>query len=446
MISLADKAILSGADNHPPMLEKDMYDSWKSRMELYMLNRQHGRMILESFENSPLLWLTVEENGVTRLKKYSKLSTTKAIQADCDVKATNIIKLTVLYQDVELALEKQVKEMNNIVFKRNQFAQTVHMLTKPQFFYDHSTRQALGFQNPCYLKRAQQLKPKLYDGSVIQKTDAIVIHDSEETLMLEDESLQPEEPNLSSSTTLVEVPKELPKVSMAIEQHCVEKNKFQDKMKNVLKDNERLLEEAISVDIVNIVVHDHANSACKTVNEKVLVITSLKETLSELKGKAVVNKAENLHPIDPELLKIDVAPLAPKLRNNRTAHTDYLRHTQEETSTIREIVKSERLLNPLNTSLDYASAVAAMVVWQHGDDVVVRWCREDDVVGVKWRLWWWFRRWQRHVVASGVVDLIDREEGNVFGVSRKSSPKKFSGGGGWPEPAGVGGGVVLCVL
>nr|GFD43941.1 hypothetical protein [Tanacetum cinerariifolium] len=37
MASLADKAILSGADNRPSMLEKDMYDSWKSRMELYML-------------------------------------------------------------------------------------------------------------------------------------------------------------------------------------------------------------------------------------------------------------------------------------------------------------------------------------------------------------------------------------------------------------------------
>nr|GEX94856.1 hypothetical protein [Tanacetum cinerariifolium] len=91
MTSLDDKAILSGADNHPPMLEKDMYDSWKSRMELYMLNRQHGRMILESVENGPLLWPTVEENGVTRLKKYSELSATEAIQADCDVKATNII-------------------------------------------------------------------------------------------------------------------------------------------------------------------------------------------------------------------------------------------------------------------------------------------------------------------------------------------------------------------
>ncbi|GKA41718.1 hypothetical protein Tco_0734378 [Tanacetum coccineum] len=91
MTTLADKAILSGADNRPPMLEKDMYDSWKSIMELYMMNRQHGRMILESVENGPLIWPSIEENGVTRPKKYSELSPTEAIQADCDVKATNII-------------------------------------------------------------------------------------------------------------------------------------------------------------------------------------------------------------------------------------------------------------------------------------------------------------------------------------------------------------------
>nr|GEV61648.1 hypothetical protein [Tanacetum cinerariifolium] len=433
------------ADNHPPMLKKVMYDSWKSIMELYMLNRQHGRMIIESVENGPLLWPTVEENGVTRPNKYSELSTTEAIQADCDVKATNIIlqglpsevyalvsthkvakelweRIQMLMQGTSLTKQeresknssnprqqatinngrviiqpiqgrqnyvttdpgiaetqstqyvvinnvayqaddldaydsecdeinsakialmanlshygsnnlvegtsfgKEVKEMNNIVFKRNQSAQTVHMLTKPQFFYGHSTRQALGFQNPCYLKKAQQLEPKLYDGSVIQKTDAIVIREYEETLMLEDESrskmlqkhkdpmmsekkvnTKPKsgnstESNLSTSTTIVKVPKELLKVSM----------------------------------------------------EKVLVITALKDTLSKLKGKAVVNEALSLHPINPELLKIDVAPLAPKLRNNRTASNDYLKHTQEEIATLREIVENERLLNPLNTSLDYA--------------------------------------------------------------------------------------------
>nr|GFA00057.1 ribonuclease H-like domain-containing protein [Tanacetum cinerariifolium] len=69
----------------------DLYDPWKSRMELYMLNRPHGRMILESVEQGPLIWPSVEVEGVTRLNKYSKLSAAETIQADCDVKATNII-------------------------------------------------------------------------------------------------------------------------------------------------------------------------------------------------------------------------------------------------------------------------------------------------------------------------------------------------------------------
>nr|GEX74128.1 hypothetical protein [Tanacetum cinerariifolium] len=91
-----------------------------------------------------------------------------------------------------------------------------------------------------------------------------------------------------------------------------------------------------------------------SLQEKVLVITALKETISNLKGKKVVTEAVSLNPIEPDLLKIDVAPLALKFRKNRTTHTDYIRHTQEEAATLREIVESEKLLNPLNTSLDYA--------------------------------------------------------------------------------------------
>nr|GEV11635.1 hypothetical protein [Tanacetum cinerariifolium] len=84
MTTLADKAILSGAENRPPMLEKHMYDSCKSIMELYMMNRQYGRMIFESVQNGPLIWPMIEENGVTRPSKYSKLTPAEAIQADCD--------------------------------------------------------------------------------------------------------------------------------------------------------------------------------------------------------------------------------------------------------------------------------------------------------------------------------------------------------------------------
>nr|GFA11664.1 pyruvate, phosphate dikinase regulatory protein, chloroplastic [Tanacetum cinerariifolium] len=89
-----------------------------------------------------------------------------------------------------------------------------------------------------------------------------------------------------------------------------------------------------------------------SLQEKVLVITALKE---QLKGKVVLTEAVSLNPIDPALLQVDVAPLVLKLRTNRTAHIDYIRHTQEEATTLREIIESERLLSPLNTSLAYTS-------------------------------------------------------------------------------------------
>nr|GEU83352.1 copia protein [Tanacetum cinerariifolium] len=643
MTTLADKAILSGADNHPPMLEKDMYDSWKSIMELYMINRQHGRMILESVQNGPLIWPTIEENGVNRLRKYSELTHAEAIQVDYDERqcklydeydkfsykkgetlrefylrfslllndmniynvkleqfqvntkflntlppewskfvtdvklvrdlhTTNIEQLhtylgqhefhanevrlmheptqiayalmvqqsseystpeaglvvpvfqkgddlidainhmmsfltsvvasrypainnqlrtssnprqqatinngraqanrqvlqeeelefladpgtpesssnqivvhnnaayqaddldaydsdcdeinsakialmanlshygsdnlaekvkpyrevithnaayqaddldaydsdcdelntakvalmanlshygsdvlaesieidrlnQTLYEklkekeslmqtvtllkndfkkkesrniDREIALEKKIKHIDNIICKRDQSAQSVHMFTKPRFFYDHTTKQALGFQNPFYLKKAQQLKPKLYDGNVIKSTTAIVIPDLEGTLMLDEESrlkmllkqqdpmvlekkvntkpvdyvtlnqlsqdfefvpqtklsakqafwsqnsLNSSDPSPSSTPTRVKVPKELHK---AVEQHCLESKTFQVKMNQVLNKNERLLDQVITKDIVNIVVNSSVDNASVNVLE-----------------------------------------------------------------------------------------------------------------------------------------------------------------------------------
>ncbi|GKB28216.1 hypothetical protein Tco_0867617, partial [Tanacetum coccineum] len=60
-------------------------------MELYMLNRPHGRMILASVEKGPLVWPSITVDGVTRLKEYIELTPAEAIQADCDIKAINII-------------------------------------------------------------------------------------------------------------------------------------------------------------------------------------------------------------------------------------------------------------------------------------------------------------------------------------------------------------------
>nr|GFB09295.1 hypothetical protein [Tanacetum cinerariifolium]GFB13834.1 hypothetical protein [Tanacetum cinerariifolium] len=123
--------------------------------------------------------------------------------------------------------------------------------------------------------------------------------------------------------------------------------KLKEKLRSLNGDvNERNVKREVEeIETLNIEL-DH--------KEKVLVITALKEQLNKLKGKAVLTEAVSLNPIDPELLKVDVAPLVPKLRKNRTAHTDYIRHTQEEAAALRKIVESEILVSPFNTSLDYA--------------------------------------------------------------------------------------------
>ncbi|GJY34136.1 retrovirus-related pol polyprotein from transposon TNT 1-94 [Tanacetum coccineum] len=225
--------------------------------------------------------------------------------------------------DREITLEKRIKQLDNIVFKRDQSAQTVHMLTKPQFFYDHTTKQALGFQNPFYLKKAQQLEPKLYVGDIIEKTNPIVISDSEETLILAEESrskmlLKQQDPMMLEKKLLKKEPHpqpslrargvdELSKVQnvfhqmeQAVEQHRLESKTFEVKMNQVLNENERFLEQVLSKDIVNFI-------------EKVLVITTLEDDLRKLKGKAIVDNDVTKHPSDPEMLKIDVEPITLKL-------------------------------------------------------------------------------------------------------------------------------------
>ncbi|GKB71868.1 hypothetical protein Tco_0933280 [Tanacetum coccineum] len=93
------------------------------------------------------------------------------------------------YINKEIVLEKQNKELENIIFKMYRSTQGMHMLTKPQVFYDDTHKQALGYQNPFHLKKAQWIQPTLYDGSVIAKEHAVIsVIDDEETLILEEES------------------------------------------------------------------------------------------------------------------------------------------------------------------------------------------------------------------------------------------------------------------
>ncbi|GJX64858.1 retrovirus-related pol polyprotein from transposon TNT 1-94 [Tanacetum coccineum] len=458
--------------------------------------------------------------------------------------------------DREIALEKRIKQLDNIIFKRDQSAQT--------------------------------LESKLYDGNVIKNTSAIVIPDSEETLVLAEESFKNAfkttgsydnsvnslDPNPSCKTTKVEVPNELPKVSMvntslkklkhhlasfdvvvkerttttaitegswgfehtkacfkdeiipfvkalkdlfntfdqylidelsevqnffhqmeqAVEQHRLDSKMFEVKMNKVLNENERLLEQVINKDIEifqrdNFVSNQSASSfdqyfeihelkaqsqekdtvikklrerikslngkidkdnikndleEIETINieldhmvskliaenehlkqtykqlydsikparirskeqcddlinqvnlkfveisdlnaslqEKVLVITTLKDDLRKLKGKALVDNAVRKHTIDPEMLKIDVEPITSKLLNKRTAHSDYIKHTQEEAAVLRDLVEHVKANYPLDHSLESVFSTQKNKVEAHPRKVKSSLKNKDCVVAPK---------------------------------------------------------------
>nr|GEU72372.1 integrase, catalytic region, zinc finger, CCHC-type, peptidase aspartic, catalytic [Tanacetum cinerariifolium] len=443
-------------------------------MKLYIMNRQHERMILGSVENGPPIWPSIEENRVTRPKKYSELSATEAIQADCDVKATNIIlqglppeeRECKIYDEFDKFAYKKGKHykgddpidainymmsfttavvtsrypttnnqlrnssnprqqatINRASGNNSEKQRTIicynckgegHMskqCTKPKrkrddsWFKDkvlltvithnaayqvddldahdsdcdeiNTAKVALMVNLSHYgsdnlAEKAQQLEQKLYDGNVIEKSKAIVIHDSEETLMLAEESrskmlLKQKDPMMSekkvnttpvdytnsvnspkptpfSRPTKVEVPKELPKVNMVntslkkLKHHLASFDVSQEKDMVIKKLKERI--KSLSGNMKRIRLKINLKSAENSnlnasLQEKVLVITALKDNLRKLKGKDVVDEAVISHPIDPEMLKVDVAPLAPKLQNNGTVHSNYIRHTQEETGTVK---------------------------------------------------------------------------------------------------------------
>ncbi|GKC41049.1 hypothetical protein Tco_1053433, partial [Tanacetum coccineum] len=98
-----------------------------------------------------------------------------------------------------------------------------------------------------------------------------------------------------------------------------------------------------------------------SLQEKVLEITALKDDLRKLKGKTLVDNAVMKHTIDPEMLKIDVELITSKLLNKKTAHSAYIKHTQEEATVLRDLVEHVKSKYPLDHSLESACRHAKLI-------------------------------------------------------------------------------------
>ncbi|GJU73778.1 putative reverse transcriptase domain-containing protein [Tanacetum coccineum] len=83
--------------------------------------------------------------------------------------------------------------------------------------------------------------------------------------------------------------------------------------------------------------------------------------IKKLKRKALVDNVVTKHTIDPEMLKIDVEPITPKLLNKRTTRSAYIKHTQEEVAVLRDLVEHVKSKYPLDHSLESACRYAKLI-------------------------------------------------------------------------------------
>ncbi|GJW12926.1 hypothetical protein Tco_1578753, partial [Tanacetum coccineum] len=131
---------------------------------------------------------------------------------------------------------KQLKEkVEDKLYKQDQSLQTVHMLCKPKPFYDEKKKVAIGYKNPLYLTKAKQVQPALYNGHELVKTThaPAVVHDSEDTL------------EIAEKTRIAEV-----------EQNVVDKQCVDIKRKNLLIQNENLIANWLSNEVLYSVMND----------------------------------------------------------------------------------------------------------------------------------------------------------------------------------------------
>nr|GEU60081.1 integrase, catalytic region, zinc finger, CCHC-type, peptidase aspartic, catalytic [Tanacetum cinerariifolium] len=321
MASLADKAILSGAENRPPMLEKDMYDSWR-------------------------------KEGVTRLKKYSELSAAEAIQIDCNVKATNII-LQALPPEIYalVSTHKVAKDL----WERIQMLMQGTSLTKQERecklydAFDKFTYQKGETLRDFYLRFSLLLNEmNMYNMKLEQFQVNIKFLNTlppEWSKFVTDVKLRNSlngdvkdrnvKQNVKAIETLnIELDHKVTKLAAENEHLKQTYKQLYDSIKSSRVRSKEQCDDLINKFNLKSAEVSDLNARLQ---EKVLVITALKVQLDKLKGKVILTEAISLNPVDPKLLKVDVTPLVLKLRKNKTAHTDYIRHTQEEAATLRKI-------------------------------------------------------------------------------------------------------------
>ncbi|GKB66539.1 hypothetical protein Tco_0927951 [Tanacetum coccineum] len=126
---------------------------------------------------------------------------------------------------------------------------------------------------------------------------------------------------------------------------------------DLLEQNERLRAEIEKVKQHYKEMFESIKITRSSTNEKTSsLLTQIEDLKAQLEGnlKVAARSSVKTKVLAPGMYAIDVEPIPPRLKNNRSAHLNYISHLKESVETVREIVEEARVVKPLDSSLNYA--------------------------------------------------------------------------------------------
>ncbi|GJY80451.1 retrovirus-related pol polyprotein from transposon TNT 1-94 [Tanacetum coccineum] len=410
-------------------------ERYKEQVKLFEQRQKFKLNDREKYTDGQIRQVIVDRNA--KVADFEKQIHSLKLQLNATVESHKTLSTTVeclkkepkqkedKYIDEVINLQNKNKALDNVVYKIGQSTQTMHMLTKPQAFYDESHKIALGYQIPFYLSQARRKVPTLYGGHTNVKTYvALSVTDTEETLELAKESTlkmiaKQNDPSLKEKKVNI-VPVDyvaLNKLSEHFVKHFVPQKQLSAEQAFWLPisqpvfvkssiPSEQILKKEIPRELSSIRAFEKdakpfaqtlkeyfqlfEHGLCKemkaifnqmeievskfSVDKKYFEIEKKELSLDndrlyapEFKEFFIINelqaqlKAKN---VSIEKLKEHIANIKGKNfvdSNNMAAHVDYLKHTQENADILHEIVKHARDLRPLDSELTFSCKFVTLI-------------------------------------------------------------------------------------
>nr|GEV71487.1 integrase, catalytic region, zinc finger, CCHC-type, peptidase aspartic, catalytic [Tanacetum cinerariifolium] len=241
---------------------------------------------------------------------------------------------------------KSLKEkVEDRLFKQDQSLQSVHMLCRPNPYYNELNKVAIGYKNPLCLTRAKQVQPALYNGHEIIKENHVpaIVHNTEDTLeiakitrrKMNDKMKDPE--CMTHKNWKLRLPKMLLIGNMMEQKNlliandnliveCLSKEVF-SVGKNLLIANDNLIVECLSKEVFSVATNSELNVARFTEMHVANTIVEarcleLEAELCNLRNKShndnhdeLVNRFSNLE-VNHLNLQLKYQNLKDRFRNN----------------------------------------------------------------------------------------------------------------------------------